>query len=90
VPTIALGGCATTQAEVALALERLRLIDGVSKVTLQSSTKATGAGAGTGGGSTEGCMGASFSVTLTFQALPAVSSTGKGGPELTSSTGGER
>jgi hypothetical protein len=71
-------------------LERLRLIDGVSNVSLQSSVKATGAGAGSAGGLTEGCAGATFSVTLTFQALPAVSSTGRGGAALTSSSGSQR
>ena len=38
VPTFTLTGCATSQPSVALMLERLRLIDGVSEVTLQSST----------------------------------------------------
>jgi hypothetical protein len=88
VPTITLGGCATSQANVALTLERLRLIDGVSNVSLKSSVKG-GAAAGSGGPS-EGCTGAAFSVTLTFQALPAVSSTGQAGAELASSTGGQR
>jgi hypothetical protein len=88
VPTIALGGCATSQANVALTLQRLRLIDGVSNVSLKSSVKG-GAAAGSGGPS-EGCTGAAFSVTLTFQALPAVSSTGKAGAELASSSGGQR
>ena len=40
VPTFTLTGCATSQTAVAQTLERLRLIDGVSEVTLQSSTKA--------------------------------------------------
>ncbi len=39
VPTFTLAGCATSQPAVAAMLERLRLIDGVSEVTLQSSTK---------------------------------------------------
>ncbi len=39
VPTFTLSGCATSQSEVAQTLDRLRLIDGVSEVTLQSSTK---------------------------------------------------
>ena len=39
VPQFALTGCATSQAAVALMLDRLRLIDGVTDVTLQSSTK---------------------------------------------------
>ena len=92
VPTITLGGCATSQAKVAQALLRLRLIDGVSKVTLQSSVKsnASGAGSGLAAGSSSSCAGdAAFSAQLTFQALPAVSPTGNGGAQLTSSTGGQ-
>jgi Tfp pilus assembly protein PilN len=69
IPVFSLTGCATSQQAVAQMLERLRLIDGVSTVTLQSSTK----GGGTGSGSTSGCPanGPSFSVTVAFQALPA-------------------
>jgi hypothetical protein len=89
VPTVTLAGCATSQAKVALTLERLRLIDGVSKVALQSSAKPT-VGAGSAAGSSGCADGAAFSVQLTFQALPAASSTGKGGAQLTSSTGAER
>jgi hypothetical protein len=67
VPAFTLSGCATSQSEVALTLDRLRLIDGVSEVSLQSSTKA----GGTGGG---GCTGSSpaFTVQVTFDPLPAV------------------
>jgi len=95
VPTITLSGCATSQAKVALTLERLRLIDGVSNVSLKSSVKSARAGsaaarAGSAGGPSEGCAGAAFSATLTFQALPAVSSTVNGGSALASSTGGQR
>ena len=39
-------GCATSQSMVALTLDRLRLIDGVSEVTLQSSTQASKAAGG--------------------------------------------
>ena len=39
VPVFTLGGCATSQKAVAQTLQRLRLIDGVAEVTLQSSTK---------------------------------------------------
>jgi hypothetical protein len=86
IPTFTLGGCATSQAEVAVTLQRLRLIDGVSNVTLQSSTNSGGAGA-----STSSCGGGpAFTVQLTFDPLPSVPSTGKSGAELTSSTGGER
>ena len=47
VPAFTLSGCATSQTEVAQTLNRLRLIDGVSNVTLQSSTKPSASGAST-------------------------------------------
>ncbi len=67
VPIFNLTGCATSQDAVAQMLNRLRLIDGVSTVTLQSSTKSGGAG------STGGCPvgGPSFSVTVAFVGLPS-------------------
>jgi Tfp pilus assembly protein PilN len=74
-PTVTLAGCAKNQSTVALALDRLRLIDGVSSVTLQSSTKASGgSGASTGGG-TGGCPNGdpSFTAQLAFYPLPAQS-----------------
>jgi hypothetical protein len=73
VPTFTLSGCATSQAMVALTLTRLRLIDGVSEVTLQSSTQAAkGAGGSSGGG---GCTGATFAMQITFDPLPSASAT---------------
>jgi Tfp pilus assembly protein PilN len=74
VPTFTLTGCATSQAQVALTLNRLRLIDGVSEVTLQSSTK-TSAGS-TGGSATAGCPpgGPAFNAIVTFDSLPAAGS----------------
>jgi type II secretory pathway pseudopilin PulG len=76
VPTFTLSGCATSQAEVALTLDRLRLIDGVSEVTLQSSTKAGGSGGG-GGGSAGGCKGSqpAFAMQIIFDPLPTSSAT---------------
>ena len=71
VPIFTIAGCATSQAEVALMLDRLRLIDGVSEVTLQSSTK-SGSTASGGGGGCEGGQPA-FNVQVTFDALPSVS-----------------
>jgi len=71
VPVLTLGACSTSQSGVAQALNRLRLMDGVSAVALQSS----GQGGSAGGGIGCGAHGVSFSVTLTFQPLPAVSST---------------
>jgi hypothetical protein len=74
VPTFTLAGCATSQAMVALTLTRLRLIDGVSEVTLQSSTQAAKTGAGGSGGSS-GCTGATFAMQITFDPLPSASAT---------------
>jgi hypothetical protein len=72
VPTFTLSGCATSQQEVALTLERLRLIDGVSEVTLQSSTKAAPSG-GSSSGTSGGCHGSqpAFTVQVTFDPLPS-------------------
>ncbi len=71
VPTFTLAGCAINQATVAQMLERLRLIDGVKDVSLQSSTAAAptpgstgGAGGGCGGGEP------AFSLTITFAPMP--------------------
>lgn len=70
VPTFTLGGCATSQREVALMLARLRLMDGVSNVTLQSSTK----GASSPGGATSGSCpenAPAFTAQIAFDPLPA-------------------
>jgi Tfp pilus assembly protein PilN len=88
VPTIALGGCASSQSEVALTLQRLRLIDGVSDVSLKSS----GAGDSSGGSSSSAQQCApkspSFEVQITFDPLPAApESASKAGTQLTASTG---
>jgi hypothetical protein len=76
VPTVTLSGCATSQAAVALTLNRLRLIDGVSDVTLQSSTKTS---SGSAGGAAAGpCppRGPAFTTLLTFDPLPPASALG--------------
>ncbi len=73
VPTFTLAGCAVSQATVAQMLQRLRLIDGVSEVSLQSSTASgSSAGGSSGGGAGGGCTGhdPSFSVTITFAGMP--------------------
>jgi Tfp pilus assembly protein PilN len=86
IPTFALTGCTVSQAEVALMLDRLRLIDGVSEVSLQSSTKSGLSGSGSGGsGSCEG-GNVSFSVQVSFDALPAVSTAGGSSSAGTAST----
>jgi Tfp pilus assembly protein PilN len=70
VPTFTLAGCATSQSAVALTLERLRLIDGVNEVTLQSSTSSSSSGAGGAGG---GCAShdPTFTALVTFDPLPS-------------------
>ncbi len=69
VPTFTLTGCATSQDAVAQMLQRLRLMDGVEEVTLQSSAK-SGAGGASGGG---GCAASDpvFNVGITFDPLPS-------------------
>jgi hypothetical protein len=93
VPTMTLGGCALGQSYVAVALERLRLIDGVDNVTLQSSAKGAGAGSsatpGAGGGASGQCTGTAFTAQVTFEALPSGPSTSASSTELTSSGGGQ-
>jgi hypothetical protein len=73
-PAFAITGCAISQPAVALTLERLRLIDGVKEVTLQSSVAGSGNSAG-GSGSAGGCSGSdvTFSANITFDPLPSTS-----------------
>jgi Tfp pilus assembly protein PilN len=66
VPIFSLAGCATSQSEVAEILQRLRLMDGVSAVVLQSSVKST-SGGGSGGCSPHD---PAFAVQVTFAPLP--------------------
>jgi hypothetical protein len=73
VPTFAVSGCAKSQAAVAETINRLRLIDGVASVTLQSSTKAA-----SGGGSASGAGGCApnqpaYNLQVAFQPLPTPS-----------------
>lgn len=74
-PAVELSGCATSQTEVARMMTRLRLIKGVSRVSLGSSAKAdtSGSSAATGDGNSgqgSGCESANwpqFSVVLFFE-----------------------
>jgi hypothetical protein len=85
VPSFALVGCATSQSEVATTLERLRLIDGVDEVQLQSAAKS---GAGGGGGASGSCEGSdvSFTVHVSFDALPSVPTTSGSAPATVAAT----
>ena len=83
VPTFTLAGCAASQPAVAQMLERLRLIDGVGAVALQSSTK--GSNAGSGGG----CPATSpiFSVQISFEALPSTTAAAAAAKTVSNTTG---
>jgi Tfp pilus assembly protein PilN len=67
-PSLDVTGCTVSQSEVAFTLTRLRLMDGVSSVTLHSAAEASSAAPGT----TQDCP-VTFSVTVAFNPLPAVS-----------------
>jgi Tfp pilus assembly protein PilN len=96
VPTFTISGCATNQAAVALTLERLRLIDGVSNVSLQSSTATvTGGGSGAGSGAATisgGCPASDpvFNIQITFEALPQPSASTPTTVTASNSTAGVR
>ncbi len=81
-PVFTVSGCATSQSVVAQTLQRLRLMDGVTEVQLQSSTtsgSSGGGGASAGGGSCP-ASDPSFTVQVGFAALPAA-------PALSASAG---
>jgi Tfp pilus assembly protein PilN len=87
VPNFTLTGCAASQSVVAQTLVRLRLVSGVSNVTLQSSTKSSSGGSGSGS-----CPAGAplFSATVSFNALPAAPSSSVKALESTVSTGANR
>jgi hypothetical protein len=94
VPMFTLAGCTTSQANVALVLDRLRLMNGVSEVNLQSSTKSGPSGGGSGSGSSSGGGGAgncgsgsvTFDLTVTFDALPTLPTSGSSSTNTIAST----
>lgn len=76
-PAFELTGCATNQDDVARLMSRLRVIEGVTRVTLGSSVKAEDGGS-TGG--TTGCTSnqAAFDVVVFFSPLAGAGPTGAG------------
>jgi Tfp pilus assembly protein PilN len=78
-PAFELNGCTASQDDVAQLMSRLRLVNGVTRVTLQNSTKAAGstgttvAGSASPTGSGAGCSsnGPSFSMVVFFQPVAA-------------------
>jgi hypothetical protein len=85
VPTFTLSGCAASQTDVALTLERLRLIDGVKEVTLQGSTT----GSSGGGGAAGGCPthDPSYTATVIFDPLPSTSAVAAATKTVSDSSG---
>jgi Tfp pilus assembly protein PilN len=81
-PAFELKGCTATQDDVARLISRLRLINGVQRVTLEDSSKSTGEGGTTGTSSTSSSTGAgapqggcagngpTFDMVVFFQPLP--------------------
>ncbi len=83
VPAIEVSGCTKTQNDVARLMSRLRLINGVTRVTLGDSQKIAAAQAGaTVAGSTPASSGGcaantpKFDLVVFFQPLPAAGPTG--------------
>jgi Tfp pilus assembly protein PilN len=99
VPAIVMSGCTTSQQAVAKLITRLRLIDGVQRVTLEDATKgdetASGAGsaASSGSGPTSGdCRGGHakypmFNIDIFFEQSGAAVSTSTGAAAPASATG---
>jgi hypothetical protein len=76
-PSVALTGCASTHSEVANVLVDLQRIVGVTSVSLASSQKSGGAGAGP---ATTSCPGATFTATVAYgpQTVQSTDSTTNG------------
>jgi Tfp pilus assembly protein PilN len=83
-PAFEIRGCTSTQDEVAQLMSRLRLINGVTRVTLSDSQKSDTAQPGTpvssaaGGGQTTGCKPntPTFDLVIFFQPLPSAGPSG--------------
>jgi Tfp pilus assembly protein PilN len=95
-PAFELSGCTKTQDDVARLMSRLRLMNGVTRVTLADSTKSAGAQAGAsvasgsaaGATASQGC-GAntpSFDLVVFFQPLPGATPTATAGTATTVGT----
>jgi Tfp pilus assembly protein PilN len=86
VPAIQIQGCTTSQASVAKMMARLRLIDGIQRVSLENSTKAdaVASASGSGAGGASDCRGGSshfpiFNIIVFYEqpvaAVPAAGGT---------------
>lgn len=77
-PTVAIDGCTTSHKDVARLMTRLRLVEGVTDVTLSSSVKADAGAAGGGGGGGDCTNGHAnypvFSMSIALEAPTASAS----------------
>ncbi len=95
-PAFELTGCTKTQDDVARLMSRLRLINGVTRVTLGDSQKQGGAQGGasvssSSSGQPAGCgsKAPSFDLVVFFTPLPGASTTSTGAPGATTAAGGK-
>ncbi len=78
-PALELTGCTASQDDVARLISRLRVIDGVTRVTLGSSVKAASGGStGASASGATGCAGSepAFDLLVFFSPLPGAGPTG--------------
>jgi Tfp pilus assembly protein PilN len=98
-PAVVIAGCTTSQSAVARMMSNMRRIDGVERVSLESSEKADGADGGGGGAAQAGggsdCRNGrdwipKFQITAWFKAPPQLAASGTTGATTTASaaTGG--
>jgi hypothetical protein len=88
IPTLTLDGCATSQGEVALVLQRLRLMDGVGEVKLASSTKSNSGAASNGAPGSCAPNDPAFVANVAFDPLPTPAAPSTPSTTLTANTEG--
>jgi Tfp pilus assembly protein PilN len=83
-PAFSLQGCTQTQDDVAQLMSRLRVMNGVSRVSLESSTAASPTSASsTASAGTGSCAGPTFNMVVFFQPLTGEAATLAGVPSTT-------
>jgi len=83
-PALELKGCSASQDDVAQLMSRLKLMNGVTRVTLEDSNATATTGSSSSGPG--GCAGPTFDMVVFFQPVAAAASAGS--PATLTSTGG--